>query len=453
MLRLLLLAPEYEDTGGGISTFYQMLAPALREANVELRVIEGSAAHAAEDGSERLCAGIRIQTLERARLARWWDRFPAFAATPGLRRHLAAAWAIWEQSGYGQDCDIVEASDWGFLFLPPAVEAVRPLVVQCHGSIGQIAVNDPIRGEETQNVLARLIERAGLARADLQTLSRANADFWRAETGRDTAIIRPGWQRTKASEPGAHGDRGLVIGRVQRWKGPQTLCSALDLLGSRAPSFEWIGKDTAWDDRKGSAIAHIAQTYPGIWGAKIAYQPPVHPEEAMRRQSAALFNLVPSTWDVFNFTAVEAMASGRPTIVSTGAGASELIEDGANGYLFSAGDPQSLASVLDRLMAENPARLIDIGRAAQETVRVELNPKAIAGRRIAAYRAAIESFQLHPPSPATGWLGDICRPAEPFQTDQMAFLDHMPLRSITTHMLKRARDKAMARISWRASAR
>ena len=145
------------------------------------------------------------------------------------------------------------------------------------------------------------------------------------------------------------------------------------------------------------------------------------------------------------------MASGRPTVVSTGAGASELITDGSNGYLFTAGDPHSLASALDRLMAENPARLIDIGRAAQETVRVELDPQTIAGRRIAAYRAVIESFQSHPPAPATGWLGDICRPAETLQDDQMAFLDHMPLRLITAHVLKRARDKAMAKISWRAS--
>jgi hypothetical protein len=37
------------------------------------------------------------------------------------------------------------------------------------------------------------------------------------------------------------------------------------------------------------------------------------------------------------------------------------------------------------------------------------------------------------------------------QDDQMAFLDHMPLRLITAHVLKRARDRAMAKISWRAS--
>jgi glycosyltransferase involved in cell wall biosynthesis len=449
-MRLLLLTPEYDGAGGGIITFYRMLAPALREANVEIRVIEGSAAHASSNSSKRVCDGVCVETLEYGRLARWWDRFPAFAATPGLRRHLAAAWAMWEQADYGQECDIIEACDWGLLFLPPAIEAVRPLLVQCHGSIGQVAVNDPIRGEETQGILVRLLERAILADCNVQTPSRANADFWRAEARCDAAVVPPAWQRIQMQAHEADNDRGLVVGRVQRWKGPQVLCEALALLGSRAPNFDWIGRDTAWGDHEGSTTAHLARTYPRIWNTKIAHRPHVDPDEVMRCQSAAKFNLVPSTWDVFNFTAVEAMATGRPTIVSRSAGASELVNDGINGYLFAAKNPESLASVLDRVMAENPQRLIEIGRAAQQTVRTELDPKAIVCQRIAAYNKIIESFQLHPPSPSKEWLGDICRPAEPLQNDQMAFLDHMPLRSITAHVLKRARGKAMAKISWRA---
>ena len=68
MLRLLLLTPEYEGAGGGISTFYRMLAPALRAANVEVRVIEGSAVHTTKDRREQAYDGIRIETLEHDRL-------------------------------------------------------------------------------------------------------------------------------------------------------------------------------------------------------------------------------------------------------------------------------------------------------------------------------------------------------------------------------------------------
>src|SRR5947199_2586099 len=158
-MRLLILAPEYDGSGGGIMTFYQALIPALQAVGVEIHVIEGSAFHAAEDKSLRSENGVRVETLELKRLHRWHDKFRHFSALPGLRRHLAAAWAVWEQARFGEDADIVEACDWGLLCVPPALDRTRPLLVQCHGSIAQIAQHDPIAGEESQSALVRLLER------------------------------------------------------------------------------------------------------------------------------------------------------------------------------------------------------------------------------------------------------------------------------------------------------
>ena len=101
--------------------------------------------------------------LDRSRVNQLWKCLSAFAATPGLRRHLAAAWAMWEQADYRRGL----STSWrlatgAFSSFRLAVEAARPLVVQCHGSIGQIAVHDPIAGEETRGLLTRLLERAAL---------------------------------------------------------------------------------------------------------------------------------------------------------------------------------------------------------------------------------------------------------------------------------------------------
>jgi glycosyltransferase involved in cell wall biosynthesis len=446
-MRVLLLTPEFNGYGGGISTFYREIAPALRNNGIELCIIEGSGVHAAADRSVRLHDGTRVETLEVTHLSRWWERFSAFDATPGLRRHLAAAWAMWEQVGYGEEYDIVEACDWGLLFVPPAIQAKRPLVVQCHGSVGQVAIHDPISGEETQSLLVRLIERAVLAVAGaVQTSSRANVAFWNEETGRDVILVRPALSRPTL-EAAEASSRGLVVGRVQRWKGPEILCNALQRLGTRAPAVDWIGRDTARGARESSTATHLSRAFPSVWGQKINHCLPEAPQEIAQRQASALFNLVPSTWDVFNFTAVEAMASGRPTIISTGAGASELIEDQVNGYLFASGDANALAAALDNLLGENPARLAAIGQAARETVRTMLDPKAIAAQRVATYRAVINAFHSQPPLPATGWVSDICRPATPLKGNEMAFLDHHPLRAIAAHMLARGRHKVVSRMS------
>jgi len=258
-------------------------------------------------------------------------------------------------------------------------------------------------------------------------------------------MIRPAWKALELPVLSSISDRGLVIGRVQRWKGPEVVCAALESLGSRTPLVDWVGRDTAYATRDGSTIAHLKERYPQAWGDKIAHYQPMPPADVARRQRSARFNLVASTWDVFNFTGVEAMASGRPTIVSSGAGASELVEDGINGYRFEAGDPDSLAAAIERVLSEKPARLAEIGHAAQETVRVSLDPQKIVAQRLAAYRKTIEAFAASPPVAATSWIGDICRPTREARAGDAAFLEHFPLRELTSHVARRVSRRILSR--------
>ena len=57
-MRILILTPEYADSGGGIATYYRALAPALRAAGAEVRVVEGSGSHAEHDRLRREIDGV-----------------------------------------------------------------------------------------------------------------------------------------------------------------------------------------------------------------------------------------------------------------------------------------------------------------------------------------------------------------------------------------------------------
>jgi glycosyltransferase involved in cell wall biosynthesis len=437
-MRLLMLTPEFER-GGGIATFYRHLAPALARGGADVRVIEGSAFHAGSR-DRRTVEGVDVETLELERLHAWGERLSGSAAAPGLRRHLAAAWAMWEQADEAAWADVVEAADWGMAFVPPAIEGARPLVVQGHGSIGQISVHDAMAGEEVQGALIRLIESAILSRAQgMQTYSQANADFWRLETGRPVQMIRPAVRLSPDRSAGEVSDRGLVAGRIQRWKGPEVLCQALALMGPSTPAIDWLGKDTSYGRRNSSTASEMARLYAGVWPRLIRCMPPAPAEEVAERQSRARFNLIPSDWDVFNFTVVEAMASGRPTVVSTGAGAGEMVADGQTGFLFEAGNPTSLAAALDRVMSASPDDLADMGRAARDTVRRELDPDIIAAARLAAYRKAIADFEQASPGAIRGWIGEICRSGA--ASDPEAFLAQFPIRALGRHMAARLSKK------------
>jgi hypothetical protein len=104
----------------------------------------------------------------------------------------------------------------------------------------------------------------------------------------------------------------------------------------------------------------------------------------------------------------------------------------------TAGDARALAEAIGRVMAERPARLAEIGKAARETVRTALAPDIISAQRISAYRNAIDRHHRHRPEPVNGWLGNICRPAATGPCDDgMAFLDHHPLREILAYSARR----------------
>lgn len=434
-MRLLLLTPEFSARGGGIATFYQYYLPAAVKLGLEVRVVEGSAFSASPLGAVANENGISVEQLEAPRLARWHERFAHFAAAPLFRRHIAAAWAMWEQALEGAEFDVVEATDWGLLFVPPIIAQSHPIVIQGHASCGQIAGFDAQPGEEVSNALLRLVELQCMQPAfNIQTLSQANASFWEAELQHQVDVIRPAWTPPERIAEHDSGAEGLVIGRLQSWKGPDTLCHALRLLGSSAPTVRWVGREVPWGRHDVSASAYLSEQFADLWGSRFFHEQPVSPDAVAGQQSRAAFNLVPSHWDVFNFTAIEAMASGRPTIVSLGAGASELISHGANGFVFKAGDAPNLAEVIDEVSALSKDKQEQIGDNAFETVRRELDPHKIAMHRIERYGTAT-SPTVRSAKPAA-WTLELCSPphATAVESD---FLRGLPVRMLARHVARR----------------
>lgn len=440
-MKLLFILPEYlPHTGGGIITFYRALLPQLVAMGHEVRVIVGSAMFAEEKANPTLVDGVKVESLEQGLRDKYFEQFQAYASLPWLRKHLAAAWAMYEQAGKGEGYDVVEATDWGLLFVPWALEQSASLLVRMHGSIGQIDIHDPVAGEEAQGQLVRLIERQALSFANtVQTYSPANAMFWEAQAGREVDCLYPAWQAfSNASQNTGRSDRGLVLGRLQRWKGPQVLSEALLALGNAAPIVEWMGRDTAYDNRQRTTAQYLAQNFPGIWQKRLLHCPPQAPELAAAKQASAAFAVVPSSWDVFNFTCVEAMGQGVPVICSTGAGASSLIEDGVSGFVFENGNPHALANAITRCTSMSEAERVAMVEAARSTVERELNPKRVAEKYLLAYQATAEKARQ--PIAQDDWLRRACAPANR-QVEALSFLDTLPLKALLHYVWQRSRKK------------
>lgn len=80
-------------------------------------------------------------------------------------------------------------------------------------------------------------------------------------------------------------------------------------------------------------------------------------------QRADVF-VLPTLEDTWGVVVLEAMLFGKPVLCSTGAGSSELIVDGVNGYVFQPGNPKYLADLMSKFIT-SPALAQTMGEQAK----------------------------------------------------------------------------------------
>ena len=434
-MKILYILPEYlPQSGGGIATYYAALLPSLVQAGHEVRVLFGSAIMSAPGGRISKSDGVETEILDSNLFAKYMLQFTRYQIAPKLQRHLAAAWALREQAEKGPTPDIVETTDWGLLFVPWMLRDGPPVVTTLHGSIGQIAHHDPLDGEQLADSIIQLIEILGLSSIEgVHTCSSNNVQFWEQKLGRKVDLVRPVF--------GSHGrpvamaertGRGLVVGRVQRWKGPHILCEAMQMLGENTPDIDWIGRDVPIHNQAGSTAHDLFQTWPDIWGRKIHHFPAESPEQIHFRQQAAGFVIVPSIWDVFNFTCIEAMTVGTPVVCSSAVGASDLIDNGITGYISAPARGRSLADNIESLLSLGPQQRAKMGAAGAETIRRALAADVVLPPRLDAYHAVSRQTR----TPADEWLLHMCSPRETAASLDSS-LNQVSLRRLLDHSLRR----------------
>lgn len=84
----------------------------------------------------------------------------------------------------------------------------------------------------------------------------------------------------------------------------------------------------------------------------------------------------PTHEDVWGMVVPEAMAVGKPILVSSAAGAAELVEEGKNGYIFDSQVPERLAELM-KCFIDNSNLAMSMGNYSQELIKKH-NPETAA---------------------------------------------------------------------------
>jgi len=154
-------------------------------------------------------------------------------------------------------------------------------------------------------------------------------------------------------------------------KGVEVLFEACRILRSRGVSFACsvLGSDPG-----GTRLASLGRMASDMGLDGIVSLPGLLPSgEVLARVSGCTAFVLPAVaapngdMDGIPVALMEAMAMGVPSISTRMSGIPELIEDGANGLLVAPGDPEALASAMERLSSD-PQLAGALGSAGRETV-------------------------------------------------------------------------------------
>ena len=114
----------------------------------------------------------------------------------------------------------------------------------------------------------------------------------------------------------------------------------------------------------------------------------VEPEELPAYYRAADLYVSASRSDGSSISLLEAMASGRPALVSDIPGNKEWVRSGENGWLFSDGDVEELATDLVKA-ASSRSELADMGAQARRIVEARGDWTSNFPKLLEAYQLAM----------------------------------------------------------------
>lgn len=443
-MKVLFILPEYyPHSGGGIATYYLNYIKALQPHCDKIKVIAGSGYTNGNDSFTH--EGAEVEYLKPGVYQKYLHKFTRFNLSPEFKQNMTAAWAMHEQANAGDGFDIIECTDFGLGFIPWVIQHQKPVITRLHGSSGQISWHETNQSDNLLTDFTKQTELLLLPDCDvLISHSTANQTFWNQQFATKPVIkIAPVFYSV-IQKPAPFTERenyGLVTARIQQWKGPIPLCEALSKMNAaETPQIKWVGRDMLFADKQ-STGKYLQERFPQVWNKTIVPQQPVANTQIRELQQQARFGIVPSTWDMFNFTVLEFMAAGTPVICSDGAGAAYLITHGKNGFKYPAMDTGALANCIDQLNKMDSHTYMQMAMAGIETVNEQLSAENIIPQNLQLYKSAVENFKA--PSP-NQYLETIYMPDDKaHKIDDI--LKTQPLKLLSSYTLKRLKAKLWAR--------
>jgi len=383
-----------ETAVSGITSYVARVREGLESVGVPSAVLCAQAQGEGLPDAYDTLTGVRWPGLVRWGLSALWGALPAVATSLDLGARYARTLATLPE------VDLFEVEESGGV-----AAAVRPgfrgtLVVRLHGPWA--LVGPALGAHSTADFHARVwAERFAIGRADAVTApSRYVLDFVQNERRHplqcakvipNPASTVPEAQRWTPQTRDRH--RVLFVGRFDRVKGPDILLSALDRLVERRPDLrlDLVGPDRGLDEATGTiSLANFLQerVSPRL-RERVTVHGSLSPSAIASIRRTAHVTVVPSRFESFSMTALEALAAGCPLVASDAGGIPEVVRDGVSGLLFRSEDTTHLAARIEEIFSSD-GLAERLSREAVSDCANRFSPRSVAQQSLEVYEAARE---------------------------------------------------------------
>ncbi len=258
-----------------------------------------------------------------------------------------------------------------------------PLVVTLQGERRADAQQVYQRARIMEPMLARLLRRADYVTACSQATLDDVRDLWPG--GANRAVVPNGISLDEFDAGGAgpapH-PRPYIFatGRQVRNKGFDLLIDAFAQVAARYPAVDLV---LGGDGPERPALQ--AQAAAQGLDARVHLPGMLDRAQTVAYFRHSLFFALPSRYEAFGITNLEAMAAGRAVVAAQVGGVAEVVQPGHTGLLVPPENPAALAAALVALL-DDPVRAAALGQAGREQVIARYTWPAIARQYMQLYR-------------------------------------------------------------------
>lgn len=378
-LTLALVSTDYppDPKGTGIGTYTYLLAHALVDKGHTVHVVTRT--HPKQDQTEQK-KGLQLHfvnverpdiPLELKGLAALNFGVKSFFSEFRYRRELAATLDSLIRT---EGVQLIEAVDSlaEAVFFNTKRHPQIPFIVKLHTplSVGELFDQNV---SEAVRKLIRWFERKLLIKAShLSVPSRAGHKLFRKEMHLHnrpiTDLVNPPPKHLKVRNAQLPTSKTvLYVGRITRTKGMYPFMEAIPKVLAKVPDaqFHLIGRDAGSADAFQEKIAVLTQSMTAEEKQAVHFHGHLPYSEIEPHFEAATLCVIPSLFDNFPYTCLEAMSFGKAIVSSDQGGMVEMLNNGNCGKLFTPPDSDALANHMTELL-EHPEKAHELGQKAQQ---------------------------------------------------------------------------------------